>query len=204
MLSGAGYKSGGHFAKEAVSQHETHDHPGKQKTKIKFSSGGSVDGMDSGGRADRAPRGRGKVKGKGGKTVVNVLNMQHPGAGGGLPPGAPPPRPPMPPPGAMAGGPPPPMGGPPPGLPPGGPMKRGGRASEDGIDTWRNPIKGANADQAKRGGKTHKSKRPHAEFKRGGKIPHLTGGSGGGRGRLEKAAFEATQEGGKRACGGKS
>jgi hypothetical protein len=215
VLRKSGYSSGGHFGKDEAERdvhlHESHLHKGEKKTK--FADGGAVTGLASGGRADRAPRGR--HKGKGSKTVVNVLNLPHPGAAAGIPPGPPPPRPPIPPPGGMAGPPPGMGGGPPPGMPPGG-MKKGGRATptyevgkapreKSEVDSWRNPIKGANGDEAKRGGKAHKSKRPHDEYKRGGKVDvHLTGGAGGARGRLEKAEAEARSEGGKRACGGKS
>lgn len=115
------------------------------------------------------------------------------------------------------------MSGPPPGAGLPGGMKRGGRAGTDASDSWRDPIKGATPDYQKRGGRSKmglggdaighiqtfkkggKSKRPHAEYKRGGKVaPHMTAGAGGGLGRLEKAEAEARSEGGKRACWGKS
>jgi hypothetical protein len=144
--------------KSAVGQHETHDHAGKPKTKLKLKSGGHVMGEKPAHRADKRARGgampekeHGHGAPKGRKSAVNV-NIISPAASegekkqaaaAGLQMGArmgaaaaPPPRPagpamapPAPRP-AMAGAGP---GGPPP-APGGatGPMKRGGEVRKRG------------------------------------------------------------------------
>lgn len=143
-----GYASGGRLNNEtdaakdkrmiskAVGQHETHDHPGTPKTKLKLRSGGKVSGAKPAGRADKKGRGGGKVNiniiepaaAEGEKKQAAMQGLQAgaklgaaqaakamaPGAGGPPPPGAG--AGPMPPPGAM-----------PPGQPP---MRRGGRAAK--------------------------------------------------------------------------
>ena len=97
---------------------------------LKKARGGPIEGKSAKHRLDRRAGG-GRVKGKGGKTNVNVIVAHPGGAGAGAPPPMmpppaapmplPPPRPPMPPPGAM-----PPPGGPPGAMPLGGPMRAGG------------------------------------------------------------------------------
>jgi hypothetical protein len=146
MLTKHGYSVGGHLSpseksevdheiEKGVHEHEDHEHGGK-KTRLHLKDGGSCEGMASGGRPDRAPRGGGK---KDKKTEINI--MVQPGKGdnvpvpvpaphppmAGPPPGGMPPRPPMPP----GGAPPMPPGGAPGGMPPRPPgMKRGGRTGE--------------------------------------------------------------------------
>jgi hypothetical protein len=135
IISSAGYKCGGHFAKgggirsdeaqdrleitSAIHQHEDNLHPGSKKTRLKLAYGGVAGGGMPMMRGDRA--GRGKKPG-GGKTHVNILIAPQGDKAGteGPPPGGMP--------GGMPGGGPmppprvaPPMGGPPMGLPPGPP-----------------------------------------------------------------------------------
>lgn len=149
---------------KAVHEHESAEHAGHKKTKIKLKDGGHVEGMKDHKRLDRASGGRAnKSKGKGGNHVnIVVAPGGHGGGGapGGLPPpagaGAPPPRPPMPPP----------PGGPPMGAPPGGPP---------GMPPPRPPM-GPPVGAGVPG------MMPRA---RGGRV-HLSGGAGGGEGRLEK------------------
>src|ERR1700722_8299531 len=86
MLTKAGYKVGGHLASKAdemeadthikhgISEHESHLHPGKPKTRLHLKSGGNCEGLAAGGRSDRKPRGG---KGKKGGTTVNVV-VAHP------------------------------------------------------------------------------------------------------------------------------
>ena len=148
---------------KAIHEHESADHPGKKKTKLKFAAGGHVEGESA--RHHMGKRARGGQTGKKGGHVTNVIVAPQGGgapggmrppmpAPGGQPMMAPPPRPAAPPPAAMpAGGPP---GGmpaaPPPGMRPPGAMKRGGgvqRTAEVGVPS-------ESLMQSNRGGKVRK------------------------------------------------
>lgn len=181
MLTGAGYKSGGHLASEkkmigeAIREHDDQQHGGK-KTRLRLRDGGCADGGMPKARADRKGRGM-----KGGKahTTVNVVVAGHPGGGGGQPVPVPVPKPIPVPVNAGAGGPPMPPGGG--GMPGAGPMpppglKRGGRAKAPKIDSQRDTKGGMPAGHFKNGGKTK------------GKFPvPMEEGAGGGLGRIQKA-----------------
>lgn len=112
----------------AVAQHESHDHPGKPKTKLKLATGGVAEDRAPA-RLDRARGGKAK-SGKGHTNVNVIVAPPHPPGppGGMMPPPGMAPHPPMPPPGA--GGPP--GAGLPPGLPPGGPGLPPGAAGPGG------------------------------------------------------------------------
>lgn len=214
LMTRTGYKAGGHLGrdedksedvamiKEAFKEHDDQLHGGKP-TRLKLKHGGAAEGEKAEERMDRPKRehhAKGGHAGKKGGTKVNVVVMPQghdPGMGGGLaggpPPmggGAPPPRPPMAPPPAAAMAPKPPMG-PPPGMagappppgmgmrPPG--MKRGGHVKradggmvEPGSDRPLAPLT--------------EQQTPKSQYKRGGTAKQMTGGAGGGRGRLEKAS----------------
>ena len=180
MLTKAGYKIGGHFAKtkgmigEAVREHEDADHEGKPHTKLKLKDGGAVTSAAFGARIHK-PRGMGK--GKKPHTTVNVVVA---GQGGGAPKPVPVPVP--------IGGPPPigpGAGMPPGGLPgqmPGGPMpgaKRGGRFAKGGSvkeDSQRDPIRNVNGRLE---GKLKKGGRAKDKYLMGGPIaPNATMGMG--------------------------
>ena len=150
----------------AIHEHEAHDHPGKSKTKLKFASGGHIEGQAAHHHMGR--RARGGHTGKKGGHVTNVIVAPQGGAPGGMRPPIPapmparpampvaaPPRPAGPP--AMAAGA---MGGPPVGMPPAPPpgmrppgaMKRGGgvrKVEEVGVPS-------ESLMQSKRGGKIGK------------------------------------------------
>lgn len=135
------------MVKSAVRQHEDNEHGGKH-TKLKFASGGAIDGHAAHGHLGRRARGGSAGHGGGKKsTHVNVIVAPQgggmrpampmaPGMGGGAPmpprppPAAPPPA--APPPGMPPGGMPPrPMVPPAPGMMPRpGGMKRGGGVQE--------------------------------------------------------------------------
>jgi hypothetical protein len=125
------------MVERAISQHESHDHAGEPKTKLKLKTGGRAEGGPAKMRLDRPGRKKGGRTKGGGHTKVNVIIAPQgggaPGAGAG-PAMMPPPHPPVVlPPGPPPGGPPvmpprPPMG--PPvgaGAPMGMPHKAGGR-----------------------------------------------------------------------------
>ena len=166
----------------AIRQHENAEHGGKH-TKLKFKSGGAVDGEAA--KAHLAKRARGGHTPKK-HTSVNVIVAPQGGGGspGMMPPAPPmiPPRPPMAPPGAgmpppaMPPRPPmaPPGGMPPPGMRPPGMMQSGGgvtKTSDEGVPS-------ESLLQAKKGGKIERAK--------GGNVPHMTAGSWGGEGRIQK------------------
>lgn len=125
--------------------------------KIKLKDGGEIEGKSAKRRLDRAAGGRTGKKGAS-KTVVNIVMPQGGDKSPMMPPGGPmmAPHPPMPPPPMM----PPPGAGGPPGMPPGMPPRppMGGPMPPPGM-----PMR-----------------------KRGGKVPEMDAGSGGGLGRLEK------------------
>lgn len=194
LLARSGYGAGGHLTKrpeQLASKHEITDAVHASRTRLR--DGGVAGGLAHGGRADRKPRG--KHKGKGHHTTVNVVVGGHDkppmpipipvGAGPGGPPGAPP-MPPPPPDPSMGAGP------PPPGMPPMPGQARGGRTGykKGGavkVDSERDKIKGM----------------PAGQFKRGGSVktkPVIDDGAGGGLGRLEKA----TAYGAKVKKGGRS
>jgi hypothetical protein len=216
VLTKAGYKMGGHLSSKddeasdrrmigrAISEHESHDHPGKPKTKLKLSCGGYAEGGEAKMRGDHKPRGGKHSKGKGHKTVVNVVV----GHGGGdkqpvpvpVPVGPPPGAggPPMPPPGMGAGPMPPPDAGGPPMMG----QKHGGRSFKKGGRTKRadggamDKVMHGLASPLKRGGKPKRADggdsmrdpikgMPAGQFKKGGKVP-MEFGAGGGKGRIEK------------------
>lgn len=118
FAGGGGVKA---TVRKGIKEHENQEHGGKH-SRLKFESGGAVEGEEAKPRLDRAAGGRSGKKSSGhkkGGNNVNVIVAGHggaPGAGGG---------PPMMPPPAMMGGPKPPMPMPPPG-PPGGPPGAGG------------------------------------------------------------------------------
>lgn len=210
LMTRTGYKAGGHLGrdedksedaamiKKAFKEHDDQLHGGKT-TRLKLKHGGAAEGEKAEDRMDRPKRehhAKGGHVGKKGGTKVNVIVMpqSHGDPGGGLagaPPmggGAPPPRPPMMPPPAAAMAPHPPMGPPPgmagapppPGMRPPG-MKRGGRTRladggmpEPGTDQ---PLAPLTPQQM-----------PMNKYKRGGTAKEMTGGAGGGKGRLEKAS----------------
>jgi hypothetical protein len=156
-----------------------------------------AEGKASGGRLDKRARGGGTKKhGKGHHTHINIMvapkggdGAPPPGLGGGGPPigGAPPmvPKAPM---GPPIGGP---MGAGPPGLPPPGAagppkppgmMERGGKvysgiSSKANIDKWADRAS-SNTRYAS-GGVVDGAIAPF-------KPPHMKGGAGGARGRLDK------------------
>lgn len=169
---------------KAVHEHESAMHSGKPMTKLKFKSGGAVDGEAA--KSHLAKRARGGSTPKK-STHVNVIVAPQ---GGGMhppmmppaqpmapphPPMAPPPgggqpmmppRPPMAPPGAG--------GMPPPGMRPPGTMKRGGgvqKTSEEGVPS-------ESLLQANKGGRIERAK--------GGDVPHMKAGAMGAEGRIEK------------------
>ena len=172
ILSKHGYGKMKDMVSKGISQHESHDHKGEKKTKLKLATGGAAKGEAPHNRMDRKPRAAGG-RNKGHKephVSVNVINagskppMAPPGGGMGAPM---PPHPPMAPQAPPMAAPPPGMGAKPPmppqGMPPGGmpprPFKAGG------------PVKNNTVD-----------------------IPHLEGGAGGALGRLEKANHEAKRK----------
>ncbi len=177
----------------AMAEHESHDHPGKPKTKLKFADGGGVDGERGVHHLGKRARG-GHADGKGGKHVTNVIIApQGGGAGGGMRPAMPPgqpmaaPRPAMPPAGPPpgAGGPPmgPPPGGQPMGMRPPGAMKRGGgvkRAdggSAEDCDTRPERKRGGHVTETEEAGKPWQST---MEANKGGKVKKRDmGGSAG-------------------------
>lgn len=115
MIRGAGYgvkrASGGGFSeahkvkavvKDAVDQHEAHDHKGEPKTKLKLKSGGIAATEKSHSRPDKKPRLA--SGGKSGKPHTKINIMVAPGrgdaaptppAGAAIPPPQMAPRPPM-------------------------------------------------------------------------------------------------------------
>ena len=183
--------------RKALNEHDEQQHGGK-KTKLKFASGGGIEG--EGAKHHMGKRARGGHAGKGGKHVTNVIVAPQ-GGGGMHPPMAPPPAmqaaprpapPPMPPrpaapppsappPGAMPPG----AGGPPMGMRPPGAMKRGG-----GV---KHRASGGEADgdceergERARGGRTQKVMEAGVpseslmQANKGGKVRHRDmGGSAG-------------------------
>lgn len=168
---------------KAIAEHEAHDHPGKKKTKLKFASGGGIEGSAAHRHMGKRARGGSTQKGK--HVTTNVIVAPQGGGGmhppmpggpmvGGPPPGAmppgaapmaaPPPRPvapppprPMAPPGGM------PPGGPPPGAGmPSGVMKRGGgikRADGGDVEERRRRRHDDDEDEPEeraRGGRTQR------------------------------------------------
>lgn len=159
------------MVKSAVAQHESHDHPGTPKTKLKLATGGvAAARMDRPGRK------------KGGRTphkhTTNVIIA--PQGGGGPPPGGPPMMPPHPP---MALPPGPPPGGPP-GLPPGaGP---GGPPMPPPRPPMGPPV-AAGAPGGMPPGMPMRAAGGRVGRARGGKVESIIDdGAGGGEGRLEK------------------
>jgi hypothetical protein len=145
---------------KAIHEHEAADHPGKKKTKLKFASGGHVEGEHA--RGHMGKRARGGSAGKKAGHVTNVIVAPQGGgapggmrppmpAPGGQPMMAPPPRPAVPPQAAMPPAGPPPgamPAGPPPGMRPPGAMKRGGGVQK----TQEVGVPSESLLQAKRGG----------------------------------------------------
>lgn len=168
VLSGSGYRAGGHVTErevkaevdKAVHKHEKHDHKGEKETKLK--DGGCATGEAAPMRLDRFARG-GRAKGKSAKTKINIIvgqpkdNSQDAHMAGMMQGAA------M----AKAGAPRPPMGPPPPGMPPAGmaPMQGG-----PGVP----PVPGGAPGM------------PPGAMKRGGRAM-FTAGAGSGEGREEKA-----------------
>lgn len=169
ILKKAGYRSGGHLhskademedatkIKRGISEHENHLHPGKPKTRLRLRDGGSCEGLAAGGRSDRKPRGA-KGKGKKGGTTVNVV-IAHP-----HPKPVPIPVP---------------VGA---GAPPGGPAGPMPPPPDDGAPPMMGPGPGGPPMGAKKGGRIGLKKGGKAKF-----TAPMEAGSGGGRGRLEKA-----------------
>lgn len=186
LMKRAGYASKGDVVK-AVHEHEKSDHPGHKLTNIKLKTGGAVEGKASGGRLDKLARGGAHMGKKKPHVVVNVMNHPQtpiassiPPIPGGMPMGGPKPMPGPAPIGAGAPGMP--AGGP--GLPPGA-MKRGGRTAEKCAE-------GGEPTQGYSKGKIAPPK-AEAHLKKGGKVPHMTGGAGSGVGREEKAEQYGTK-----------
>jgi hypothetical protein len=158
----------------AVHEHERHDHPGEKLTKLKLADGGVAEGDAAKPRPDRGSRGHGK-----GKTSINIVVMPEdkggPQGGQAQPVPVPVPHPvPTPPPA------PPPH----PGMPPGVPMMPPGMMPGVGAPAAmppRPPVPPPGPMPRKHGGRAH----PVSEHGTG--MPHLTGGSGSGVGRKEKA-----------------
>jgi hypothetical protein len=161
---------------DGIHEHESHLHPSKKKTKLRFSkNGGHVEGI--GAKHHMGKRARGGRTGKsGGKHVTNVIvapqgggGMHPPMPGGGGMQGAapPPPRPAAPPPPRPAG--PPPGAG---GMPPGGGMPTGAGGPPPGMMN-----RGGGTHRA-RGGRTQKMEEegvPHESLmqaNKGGKVHH--------------------------------
>lgn len=174
ILSKHGYGKMKGIAAEAVHEHEDAEHGGK-RTKLKLKDGGEAKGKEPPHRLDRKHRatgGRNKAH-KEPKVSVNVINAGSKQQPMPMPmPGGMGPKPPMPMPAPQA------PAGPPPGaMPPKPPM--GGAPMPGGM-----PPGGM----------------PQRPFAKGGPvrskmdIPHLTGGAGGGLGRLEKAAHEKSRK----------
>lgn len=161
-----------HEVAKAVGEHDKQMHGGK-KTHLKLKDGGKAMGKEPMHRLDRKPRsagGRNKSH-KEPKVSVNVIN-----AGGKQPM-------PVPMAGSMAPHPPMPMpapqvpAGPPPGVMASGAPPMSARPMM--------PPPGGMPQRPFKGGGPVRDK--------GNDIPHLEGGSGGGLGRLEKAAHEKTR-----------
>lgn len=191
-----GKKRAGEFAKHFKTGGAVKATGGEVKA-LKTGGSAKVETKAAGGsvkpRLDKFARG-GAAKKKGHHTHINI--MVAPKGGDGAPPplgaGGPPPvgAPPMVPKGPM----PPPPGGPmgagPPGMPPGiggpkppGMMKRGGKvysgiSSKANIEHWAKRT-GENTKYAKGGAVTDGAIAPF-------KPPHMEGGAGGARGRMDK------------------
>jgi hypothetical protein len=174
------------MVKKAVAQHESHDHPGKSKTKLHLATGGRAEDAKAPARLDRKGLKTGGRAKKGGHTNVNVIVA--PGHGGqpmpipvpmGAGPGGPPPM--MPPPGA--GGPPPGLGGPPPGMGAMPPRPMPGPPVGAGVPGMGMRARGGRAGY-KAGGAVDgdQENKPATGKGRGDQV----GGAGGAEGRLEK------------------
>lgn len=148
---------------KGIGQHESHDHQGSKPTKLKLKEGGDVEGEPSAPRLDRKSSG-GAAKGKKSGNHVNVI----------IAPPAKDSAPPMPPP--MMPPPHPPMAGPPPGPPPGPP----GAPPPGAMGPPKPPMGPPPGMGGPPPGMPMRAS--------GGRVPHLTGGAGGGEGRMEKAA----------------
>lgn len=180
VLRRAGYARGGGVAPErAVHKHEGHMHKGETKTKFKH--GGKVDGKKAHVRADKYKRGGSVPKGHHTRININVGAGQQEKAQAlktGLALGAQMQAK------KMAGGPRPGAGAPPMARPMPAPQMGGAP-----MPTGPGPV---GPSTAATGGR---------QYKRGGKVgparvkgvPHLKGGSGGAKGRLEKKAQYGTK-----------
>ena len=172
IMKGAGYKRGGgvdsdekqdeKMVSKGVHEHEAHLHKGEAKTKLKFKSGGHVHGKHPKGRADHKSRTKININVGAGQAEKQAAAQQGLQQGIKVGAAAAAPKPPMPP---MAG-PPPGAGGPPP-MPPRPPMAGPGMPPGG-------PMKKGGMVRRAAGGRMA--------------IPHLKGGSGGGEGRIAKAA----------------